>query len=609
MLQHHPSQRLKLHEILEHSFFTAPHAFTPTTLPESSLRQCPHIEDLTPRTTLTNKLSPPVVENNNGKGGNGLVSIGDENDPNVLNRLNTRLFKAESQNAMPGQDMGMLTRGASTRLKNLYSETGNTATTATTAVATANIALATKNTTTTSTRPKSAGPLQRRAYQQKFDIFVDQDANTKSSAVDQQTQSQQQQQPQQSSSPVSSGKMSTPPKWEDENKRKQDFAELRSRAMRVLKSDQQSELNQVQAGLQQVQISEQAPQKRVREAWTSNEPVAPTVAIATTTSVASHMNRLSTPPQQILRTKEIEQRHPNTLETLHDMLSSHTFSTTQSTAVLPSHSTTQATSSTVDLMDDDYRQTRSTVLSKTSLKSKPEKVVPKTWVVRYVDYTSKYGLGFLLNNGSAGVNFNDSTKIVLSPDGRFFQYFERKRKEGSSSSEHVSQRHFLDSYPTDLHKKVTLLKHFRNYLLDEEKNHKRESNGNNTRDEAEQQAALRQAFSKDALIDQQREPMDIDMTSHQQRSLEEEPELTFVKKYIRTKYAILFRLSNHSVQMIFYDKSEILLSSEAQYITYVNKAGVRSDHYIEDPALVERTDITQRLKFTKDIMYRLITMQ
>jgi hypothetical protein len=24
------------------------------------------------------------------------------------------------------------------------------------------------------------------------------------------------------------------------------------------------------------------------------------------------------------------------------------------------------------------------------------------WVVRYVDYTSKYGLGFLLNTGSAG---------------------------------------------------------------------------------------------------------------------------------------------------------------------------------------------------------------
>jgi hypothetical protein len=44
------------------------------------------------------------------------------------------------------------------------------------------------------------------------------------------------------------------------------------------------------------------------------------------------------------------------------------------------------------------------------------------WVVRYVDYTSKYGLGFLFNTGSAGVYFNDSTKIVLNASGTVFQY-------------------------------------------------------------------------------------------------------------------------------------------------------------------------------------------
>jgi hypothetical protein len=39
-----------------------------------------------------------------------------------------------------------------------------------------------------------------------------------------------------------------------------------------------------------------------------------------------------------------------------------------------------------------------------------------------------------------GVYFNDSTKIVLSPDGVVFQYIERKKKEnGSSSSEHTIQ--------------------------------------------------------------------------------------------------------------------------------------------------------------------------
>jgi hypothetical protein len=96
------------------------------------------------------------------------------------------------------------------------------------------------------------------------------------------------------------------------------------------------------------------------------------------------------------------------------------------------------------------------------------------WVVRYVDYTSKYGLGFLLNTGSAGVYFNDSTKITVSPDGCSFQYNERNRREkGMNSSEHIIQSHSVSRYPLELQKKVTLLRHFRNYLVDQQKGARR----------------------------------------------------------------------------------------------------------------------------------------
>jgi polo-like kinase 1 len=37
------------------------------------------------------------------------------------------------------------------------------------------------------------------------------------------------------------------------------------------------------------------------------------------------------------------------------------------------------------------------------------------WINKWVDYSSKYGLGYLLINGATGVYFNDSTKIILSP--------------------------------------------------------------------------------------------------------------------------------------------------------------------------------------------------
>jgi len=41
----------------------------------------------------------------------------------------------------------------------------------------------------------------------------------------------------------------------------------------------------------------------------------------------------------------------------------------------------------------------------------------EVWVKKWVDYSSKYGLGYLLSNGSVGVFFNDNSKIVLDPKG------------------------------------------------------------------------------------------------------------------------------------------------------------------------------------------------
>jgi hypothetical protein len=45
---------------------------------------------------------------------------------------------------------------------------------------------------------------------------------------------------------------------------------------------------------------------------------------------------------------------------------------------------------------------------------------PEIYVKKWVDYSSKYGLGYLLSNGGTGVFFNDSTKIVLDPKTKYF---------------------------------------------------------------------------------------------------------------------------------------------------------------------------------------------
>ena len=172
------------------------------------------------------------------------------------------------------------------------------------------------------------------------------------------------------------------------------------------------------------------------------------------------------------------------------------------------------------------------------------KMAAKVWVMRYVDYTSKYGLGFLLNTGSAGVYFNDSTKIIQSPDGAVFHYFERKRKHGSDSP---SQIYDIHSFPPELQKKVTLLKHFRNYLLDPTKEGKQgsSSTGQPPVDFAQTSVANPIQFTTQASGAG---------TSKTGASAASSLPLPYVKKWVRTRHAILFRLSNQTVQVVFFDQ-------------------------------------------------------
>ena len=110
---------------------------------------------------------------------------------------------------------------------------------------------------------------------------------------------------------------------------------------------------------------------------------------------------------------------------------------------------------------------------------------PPLWVTRWVDYTSKYGMGYVLSDGTFGVVFNDATKMTQSaldgecvgvsachdgPPGDFLEYRERaRRREGADARERrvaPAPACFAASAscPEGLEKKVKLMRHFRGYL-------------------------------------------------------------------------------------------------------------------------------------------------
>eukprot|EP00826_Nyctotherus_ovalis_P020238 TRINITY_DN1633_c0_g5_i1.p1 TRINITY_DN1633_c0_g5~~TRINITY_DN1633_c0_g5_i1.p1 ORF type:complete len:597 (+),score=145.12 TRINITY_DN1633_c0_g5_i1:51-1841(+) len=182
---------------------------------------------------------------------------------------------------------------------------------------------------------------------------------------------------------------------------------------------------------------------------------------------------------------------------------------------------------------------------------------PEVWVKKWVDYSSKYGLGYFLSSDSIGVFFNDSTKIILDPNGANFEYIER----GANKTDTVAE-HTLADYPKCLQKKVTLLNHFRSYLNPDYK----------------KPDAAKRAVEK----------------------------AVYVKKWLKTRHAIMFRLSNKIVQVVFQDATEIILSSESRILTYVNKRGERLDYHLNNALDSENSEMTKRLKYTKEILAKLL---
>jgi polo-like kinase 1 len=83
--------------------------------------------------------------------------------------------------------------------------------------------------------------------------------------------------------------------------------------------------------------------------------------------------------------------------------------------------------------------------------------------------------------------------------------------------------------------------------------------------------------------------------------------MTHVKKWIKTRHAILFRMSNRTVQVQFFDGSELGMSCLGKTVSFMDKTGVRDVFALGDIATAGRPDVSKRLKYTKDILYQIIT--
>ncbi|XP_060578225.1 serine/threonine-protein kinase PLK1-like isoform X2 [Ruditapes philippinarum] len=188
------------------------------------------------------------------------------------------------------------------------------------------------------------------------------------------------------------------------------------------------------------------------------------------------------------------------------------------------------------------------------------------WVSKWVDYSNKYGFGFQLSNDSIGVLFNDTSKIILSPDGRSVQYYDMTGHLMAFS---------VDQPPDDLDKKTTLLMYFAKYM-DEH-------------------------LIQGGNIECSKDSDDISVGS------------LCLKKWFRTAKAIVLYLNDGTLQVNFFDDhTKIILSymRNDYFVTYIDEERCATTysmvHLIQDGC---RRDIMDRMTFSRSMLKNLVDIE
>ncbi|KAJ3014496.1 listerin E3 ubiquitin protein ligase 1, partial [Thoreauomyces humboldtii] len=189
---------------------------------------------------------------------------------------------------------------------------------------------------------------------------------------------------------------------------------------------------------------------------------------------------------------------------------------------------------------------------------------PRIFITKWIDYSNKYGLGYQLRDGSVGVYFNDSTSVILAADNHHFEYLYYDK--GSDRTVMHRKALTMTEFPPDLVKKVTLLKHFRGYMQDN----------------------LFQAVQDGSA------------------AAPHTTNLDFLTKYLRTKAGVIFRLSNHVVQLNLFDHSKIILSSDGLVVTFIDANRHCTTRTLASFARSGDKEILDRLKYMREVLHQML---
>ena len=239
----------------------------------------------------------------------------------------------------------------------------------------------------------------------------------------------------------------------------------------------------------------------------------------------------------------------------------------------------------------------------------------EVYVTKWVDYSNKYGLGYILNNGLIGVYFNDNTKMLYNPNNKRITVVERK----FSDKQELLYTFSTNEFPDDIRNKVFLFTEFKLYLEDDTKikksntiiNKSKEKNLEKNEEQKEAKKRRKTKFEKiknDLKEHSLENSFEENKVNNTDNNIIEENDFIFVKKWLKTKHAMIFRFSNKTIQVCFKDKSQIIIHTLNEKITYINKNLEKKVYPLNKALNSSNHEMNKRVKYTKEVLAHMISI-
>ena len=212
------------------------------------------------------------------------------------------------------------------------------------------------------------------------------------------------------------------------------------------------------------------------------------------------------------------------------------------------------------------------------------------FVTKWVDYSSKYGIGYLLSNNLIGVYFNDCTKLIYNPRTAKLSFIERN----ATKDKDMMYNFGIKEAPKELQKKILIFQQFKKYF--EEELNPEKTDKDKDKDAKSHHKSKRKKGDKNKEQEKKEKPED----------KEQEGDNVFLRKWLRTNQAIIFRLSNKTIQVIFKDKTEIILFDDM--VSYKDKKKYVKTYKVDDAINSSNFEMDKRIKYVQNIFTKIISI-